>query len=117
MRSIKRDLIALSALGAVVLALALTWGRPFIGASSAHVQDQAQPQQQPDQSQAKSATFTGTLLRNGEQYVLRDSSGQVYGLDDPERARPFEGKTVKVTGQLDEQAKVIHVENIEAADA
>jgi len=117
MRSLKRDLIGLSALGAMVLAFALAWGSPFVGANSARVQDQAQPQQQPDQSQAKSATFTGTIVQNGEQYVLRDSSGQVYGLDDPERAKPFVGKTVKVTGQLDEQAKVIHVESIEAAEA
>ena len=117
MRSMKSDLFDLSALGAMVLAFALAWGSPFVGASFARVQDQAQPQQQPDQSQAKSATFTGTIVQSGEQYVLRDSSGQVYGLDAPELAKPFVGKTVKVTGQLDEQAKVIHVENIEAADA
>ena len=117
MRSIKHDLIDFAALCAAVLFLAVIWGSPFVAAGSARVQDQAQPQPQPDQSQAKSATFTGTIVQNGEQYVLRDSSGQVYGLDDPERAKPFVGKTVKVTGQLDEQAKVIHVENIEAADA
>ncbi len=118
MQSVKRDLIDLSALGAIVLAFALAWGSPFVAAGSALAQDQAQPpQQQPDKSQAKSATFTGTIVRNGEQYMLRDSSGQVYGLDDTERAKPFEGKTVKVTGQLDEQAKVIHVESIEGAEA
>ena len=56
------------------------------------------------------------IVKNGDQYVLRDSSGQIFGLDDSEKAKPFEGKTVKVTGQLDEQAKVIHVEDIEAAE-
>jgi uncharacterized protein YdeI (BOF family) len=138
MRSLKQDLFGLSVLGAIALAFALTWGSPFAGVSSAFAQDQAQqPQQQPnqaqpqqpqpdqaqpsqpqpDQSQAKSATFTGTIVRNGEQYVLRDSSGKVSGLDDAERAKPFEGKAVKVTGQLDEQAKVIHVESIEGSEA
>jgi uncharacterized protein YdeI (BOF family) len=137
MRSIKHDLFGLSVLGAIALAFALTWGSPFAGVGSAFAQDQAQPQQQPnqaqpqqqqpdqaqpsqpqpDQSQTKSATFTGTIVRNGEQYVLRDSSGKVYGLDDAERAKPFEGKAVKVTGQLDEQAKVIHVESIEGTEA
>jgi long-subunit fatty acid transport protein len=118
MRSIKRNLFDLSILGAMALALALAWGSPFVSAGAAHAQDQAQPQQQQqNQSQAKSATFTGTIVRNGAQYALRDSSGAVYTLDDPERAKPFEGKTVKVTGQLDEQAKVIHVESIEGAEA
>jgi len=55
------------------------------------------------------------MVRNGETPVLRDASGATYGLDGPERARPFEGKTVKVTGRLDKQAKVIHVEKIESA--
>jgi uncharacterized protein YdeI (BOF family) len=116
MRSIKRDLIDFSALCAVVLAFALVLGSPFVAAGSAFAQDQAQPQQQPDQSQAKSGTFTGTVVKNGDQYALRDSSGAVYTLDDTERAKPFEGKTVKVTGQLDERAKVIHVESIESAE-
>jgi uncharacterized protein YdeI (BOF family) len=115
----KRNLIDILALGAMVLAFAVAWGSPFVGASSdpAQTQDEALSQQQPIEAQAKSATFTGTIVRNGEQYVLRDSSGAVLGLDNSEKAKPFEGKTVKVTGQLDEQAKVIHVENIEAVEA
>ncbi|MGO8934299.1 MAG: DUF5818 domain-containing protein [Terracidiphilus sp.] len=127
MRSIKRNLFDLSILGAMVLALALAWGSPFAGGGSALAQDQAQPQQQPDQaqpsqpqpdkSQAQAATFTGTVVKNGDKFALRDSSGAVYTLDDAERAKPFEGKTVKVTGELDEQAKVIHVETIQGVEA
>jgi uncharacterized protein YdeI (BOF family) len=121
----------------MTLALALAWGSPFAVAGSALAQDQAQPSQpqpdqaqpqqqpdqaqpsqpQPDQSQAQTATFTGTVVKNGDQFALRDSSGAVYTLDDAERAKPFEGKTVKVTGQLDEQAKVIHVESIVGVEA
>ena len=59
----------------------------------------------------------GTVVKNGQKYALRDSSGAVYMLDDTDRAKPFEGKTVKVTGQLDEEAKVIHVESIESVEA
>ena len=129
MRSIKRDLIGLGAICALVLAFALAWGGPSEAAGAAIVQTQAQPQPQPDQAQPQpqqqpgqaqapaASTFTGTVVKNGEQYMLRDSSGQVFGLDDSSKAQPFEGKTVKVTGQLDQQAKVIHVENIEAAEA
>ncbi|MGB7264840.1 MAG: DUF5818 domain-containing protein [Terracidiphilus sp.] len=133
MRSIRHDLLYGSALSALALAFALAWGGPFFGAPSAQAQEQAQPQQQepqqqpdqaqpqqqapqqqPDQSQA--TTFTGTVVKSGGQYALRDSSGAVYKLDDSERAKPFEGKAVKVTGQLDQQAMVIHVESIESAE-
>ncbi len=48
--------------------------------------------------------------------MLHDSSGITYGLDDAERVSQFEGKVVKVTGQLDEQARVIHVQDIESAE-
>jgi uncharacterized protein YdeI (BOF family) len=135
MRSLKRNFFDLSVLGALTLAFALVWGSPFVGTSPAYAQDQAQPQQQPgqtqpaqpdqaqpqqpqpDQNQPQTATFTGTVVKNGDQFALRDSSGAVYTLDDSQRAKPFEGKAVKVTGQLDEQAKVIHVESIEGVEA
>jgi uncharacterized protein YdeI (BOF family) len=148
MRSNKRDLIGLTALGAAALAFALAWGGPSGATGTVFAQaqqpnqaqpqpqsqpDQAQPQpqQQPDQAQPQpqsqpdqatgqakaGSTFTGTVVKNGEQYMLRDSSGQIFGLDDSSKAQAFEGKSVKVTGQLDEQAKVIHVEDIQAAEA
>src|ERR1700758_1024595 len=72
--------------------------------------DQAMPN--PDSS--KTTTFTGTVVKDGEQYVLRDSSGGVYKLDDTSRAQTFEGKTVKVTGKLDPDSKMIHVDSIQA---
>ena len=118
MRSFKRDLISLTAICALVLAFALAWGGSSGTVGSATAQSQPQPQQQPGQGQTTAAsTFTGTVVKNGDQFMLRDSSGQVFGLDDSSKAKPFEGKTVKVTGELDEQAKVIHVENIEPAEA
>jgi uncharacterized protein YdeI (BOF family) len=115
MQSIKRDLSVGAALSALVFTCALAWGSPFAatgaGAMPAHVQDN------PQQEQSKSATFTGTVVKDGELYVLRDLSGQVYKLDDPERAKPFEGKAVKIKGQLDTEAKLIHVEEIESTTA
>jgi uncharacterized protein YdeI (BOF family) len=137
MCSLKRNLIGFSAV--LAMAFAVAAGSSFV--RSAHAQqpaqpqpnqaqpqpDQAapqpQPQQQPDQAQPQpnqtqsSATFTGTVVKNGEQYMLRDSTGQIYGLDDSDKAKQFEGKTVKVTGQLDAQAKVIHVQDIQSAEA
>jgi len=82
---------------------------------------QAPPaQSSPDQSsmpnpdQSKATTFTGTIVKDGENYVLRDSSGGIYKLDDSSRAQTFEGKTVKVTGKLDADSKMIHVDSIQA---
>ncbi|MGC1423013.1 MAG: DUF5818 domain-containing protein [Terracidiphilus sp.] len=71
-------------------------------------------QAMPNQDSSKTATFTGTVVKDGEQYVLRDSSGSVYKLDDSSRAQAFEGKTVKVTGRLDANSKMIHVDSIQA---
>jgi len=120
MQSIKRDLSAGFVLSVFVFTCAMAWGGPFIAASSSTIAAgvQESPQQaQSKQEQDKSGTFTGTVVKDGEQFSLRDSSGQVYKLDDPERAKPFEGKAVKVTGQLDMHAKLIHVESIEGTEA
>ena len=118
MQPVKRDFVHISAVAALTFACALAWGSPFVSATPARTQDQSQPQpqQEPVQNQSKAATFIGTIFKNGDTYVLRDSSGAMYGLDDSDRAKAFEGKTVKVTGQLDEQAKVIHVQDIESAE-
>jgi uncharacterized protein YdeI (BOF family) len=136
MRSIKR--IGVSAPLAMALAFAVAYGSSLVGYAHAQQQPQPQPQQQPDQAQPQpqpqhspdqaqpqpnpnqsqaSSTFTGTVVKNGEQYMLRDSSGQIFGLDDSDKAKQFEGKTVKVTGQLDAQAKVIHVQDIQSSEA
>ena len=116
MRSIKSDLIEFSALCAVTLAFALVLGSPLIVAGSVLSQAQERPPRQPEQNQDQAATFAGTVVKNGDQYDLRDSSGDVFKLDDAERAKAFAGRTVKVTGELDAQAKVIHVESIEGAE-
>jgi hypothetical protein len=82
----------------------------------AQEQEQSQ-QQQPQPDRAKSATFTGTVVRNGEQFVLRNASGTIYRLDSAARVQPFEGKAVKVTGRLDEAAKLIHIDSIQSVEA
>jgi hypothetical protein len=111
LRSIGRDLTVGFALSMLTLGFALVWGRPFIG--SAHAQNQAQ--QQKKQNQPPMGTFAGTVAKQGEKYVLHDSSGETFALDDTDLVRPYEGKTVKITGQLDEKAKSIHVETIVSA--
>ena len=108
---------------ALMLASVQAFGSPALNSASPMpvIQEpQAPPSQTapdqatPNQDQAKTTTFTGVIVKNGEQYVLRDSSGSVYKLDDSSRAQTFEGKTVKVTGKLDPDSKMIHVDSIQA---
>jgi hypothetical protein len=68
------------------------------------------------QSQVQAKTFTGTVMKNGENFVLSDPSNKTsYMLDDVRKASQFEGKKVKVTGTVDTANNVIHVETIEEA--
>lgn len=107
---------------ALMLASAQAWGAtsPKSATPMPVIQEpqnppaQTSPDRMPNQEPAKSTTFTGTVVKDGEQYVLRDSTGSVYKLDDSSRAQAFEGKTVKVTGRLDSNSKMIHVDSIEA---
>jgi len=58
-------------------------------------------------------TFTGQVMKAGGKYVLKDAASQAtYKLDDQDRAKEFEGKTVKVVGKLDPQTNVIRVSTI-----
>jgi hypothetical protein len=66
------------------------------------------------QAPPEAEAFMGTILRSGENFVLSDSATKTrYTLDDPRKARPFEGKTVKVTGTLDIASNLIHVQAIQ----
>ena|ERR1700722_9320625 len=66
------------------------------------------------QTQPTTETFFGTILRNGENFVLSDSATKTrYILDDLQKARRFEGMTVRVTGTLDTSTNSIHVETIQ----
>ncbi|MFZ0743281.1 MAG: DUF5818 domain-containing protein [Terracidiphilus sp.] len=76
---------------------------------------QTPPAAQPPQKPARSMTFKGTVVMEGKRYVLRDSSGKVFQLDNSARARQFQGKRVKVTGRVDANAKMIHIDRIERA--
>lgn len=104
--SIKRDLTLVLSITALVFVCALAWGRPFIGSASSNAATPAA------QSPTQPATFTGTVLRDGEQFFLRAATGQVYRLDDAQHALPYDGQSVKVTGNLDTEARLIHVQRI-----
>jgi hypothetical protein len=106
-----REIFLCLAVSVFVFACALAWGGPFLlGVSSgAAVHGQ--------QRVTQSGTFTGTVVRNGEQFGLRETSGRIYRLDDSQHAETFEGKQVTVTGTLDIHVDLIHVAQIQFATA
>ena len=63
--------------------------------------------------QDASPSFTGTIIKNGDQFVLSTQDHVNFQLDDQERAKKFAGTRVKVTGTVDSTQHKIHVEKIE----
>jgi hypothetical protein len=66
------------------------------------------------QAQPEAKTFSGTIRKSGENFVLSESSTKSnYLLDKQDTARPYEGKNVKITGTIDGASNVIHIETIQ----
>jgi len=74
---------------------------------------QADPTSQA-RAQPEAKTFLGTVLKDGDNFVLSDSATKSrYKLDDAEKASPYEGRTVTVTGTIEVASNLIHVESIQ----
>jgi hypothetical protein len=68
-------------------------------------------QGQPTASASDSQTFSGTVVKSGDKYVLQDeASGKTYDIDHQEQLKQYEGKRVRVHGTLDASGKMIHVQ-------
>jgi len=78
-------------------------------------QDQ-QPQQPEPAAQQQSQSdqqVTGKIVKSNDgKYVLAESSGTTYQLDDQDSAKKYEGKKVMVTGSVDSSSSTIHVTHI-----
>ena len=73
---------------------------------------QSTPTQQ--ESKEKAKIFSGTIIKNGDNFILSDSASKLaYVLDDAEKASEFVGKKVKVTGTVDVASNTIHVQTIQ----
>jgi uncharacterized protein YdeI (BOF family) len=102
--------------------LALTLGVATLGLTY-----EQEPQPSPDTPQAEQSNqpqaatqaqsaqqFTGMIVKQGEVFMLKDSSGDLtYELDDHGKAKDYVGKQVKVTGTLDSSTHVLHVKSIQ----
>src|SRR5579885_1266115 len=70
-------------------------------------QDSNQPQQQ-----TAARTFSGTILKANDVFVLKTADNMTYQLDDQARAKEYEGKQVQVVGNLDASSNTIKVQDI-----
>jgi outer membrane biosynthesis protein TonB len=80
--------------------------------SSAAAPDQAQ---EPNSKSAgtpaatDSREFLGTVVKQGDKYVLQDDAGHTYDIDRQDEVKKIEGKRVRVKGVLDDSQKKILV--------
>jgi cytoskeletal protein RodZ len=61
-------------------------------------------------------SFVGSIVKASGKYVLH-TGGTDYQLDDQSSAKKYEGKDVKVTGQLDASSNTIRVQSIDPASS
>jgi len=54
-------------------------------------------------------TFSGTVTKQGDKYVLKDDTGKTYDIDHQDEVKKFDGKRVRVQGTLDPATNKIMV--------
>jgi len=70
---------------------------------------QEAPTAQPGQA-AGAQTFTGTIVKSGDKFVLQDTAtGKTYDIDHQDIVGQHVGRKVRVTGTLDPDGKTIHI--------
>jgi Protein of unknown function (DUF5818) len=77
----------------------------------AHQTAPATPESQGQTPTAQS--FTGTIDKEVDSYVLKVSDTTSYKLDNQQAVQPYEGRRVQVTGTLDRAINLIHVDRVE----
>ncbi|HEY1462259.1 MAG TPA: DUF5818 domain-containing protein [Terriglobales bacterium] len=85
-------------------------------------QNQAQQNQaQPSHSQADAATlpqletFVGTVAKGSDGYFLKGANGTSYRLEDAGKSQSYDGEKVQISGRLELDTNLIHVESIKPA--
>jgi outer membrane biosynthesis protein TonB len=56
-----------------------------------------------------SQSFSGTVVKSGDKYMLKDDAGKTYDIDHQSDVAKFEGKRVRVQGKLDDSGSKILV--------
>ena len=63
----------------------------------------------PAPSATDTQTFSGTIVKTGDKYMLKTDSGKTYDIDHQDDVMKFDGKRVKVQGKLDDTGTKILV--------
>ena len=58
--------------------------------------------------------YMGTIVKDGDAYVLK-AANEKYLLDSQKKAKNYKGKEVQITGTLDKEKNLIHVEKIKVS--
>ncbi len=74
---------------------------------------QTKPPADPQNQQIPAQSFTGKIVKDGSQYVLKVASNSTYQLDAQGDVKQYENQEVKVIGNLDRASNTIHVVKIE----
>jgi hypothetical protein len=78
-------------------------------------------QNQPSHSKADASplpqveTFAGTVAKGNDGYFLKSTDGASYRLDDATKAEPYSGQNVQITGKLELDTNLIHMQSIKPA--
>lgn len=71
------------------------------------------PSQTAPKDQPAVRTFTGTIAKNGDEFVLNEAkTHKLYELDDQDTASKFVEKNVRITGTLDVVKNIIRIQSI-----
>lgn len=108
-------LVMLVALG--VIAWAVPAAKVQAAGHNAVLSAQQDEPAEPAAQETETQSFTGKIMSSEGKYTLQGEDGKTYQLDDQDKAKEFDGKSVKVTGALDEENMTIHVKEIEEAEA
>jgi uncharacterized protein (DUF2147 family) len=105
--------VSLFLFSALPLAGSLLAQEPRPANASNHQSSEMQPAHS---NRAEVRTFSGKITKADGKYVLEDPSAKTpFALDDQKAAKKYDGKSVVVTGSLDDSSNTIHVQKIEAA--
>jgi hypothetical protein len=67
---------------------------------------------QPDRQDVR--VYIGTIVKDGDAYVLK-AGNEKYLLNSPKKAKNYKGKNVQITGTLEKETNLIHVEKIKVS--
>jgi hypothetical protein len=120
MKMKRTSLILIAVFALVMLPAAFGQGTPSQSQDPSTQTPSTQPPSQSpsadNPSSASSSTdaqynFVGSIVKNGDKFMLHTGDAD-YQLDDQSQASKFEGKDVKVTGQVDPSSNTIRVQSI-----